>query len=76
MQMLYYILMCFSFDFYFVQRIGHGCIGKQVLQWYLRHFAATWGVDGGAGREGKIRHCYFLFLCRGWLSSHLSLSFW
>lgn len=54
MQMLYYILMCFSFDFYFVQRIRHGCIGKQVLQWYLRHFAATWEGDGGAGREGMM----------------------
>lgn len=55
MQMLYYVLMCFSFDFYFVQRIRHGCIGKQVLAVVFETLCCYVGRgDGGAGREGKM----------------------
>lgn len=59
MQILYYVLMSFKFFFFFVQRVRHGCIGKQVLRWYLRHFAATWdgrrrqGVEAELVRAGK-----------------------
>lgn len=58
MQILYYVLMCFSFGFYFVQRIRHGCVGKQMLQWYLRHFAATWEGECRSRQGGDWRqHC-------------------
>lgn len=55
--------LCVS-SFFFVQRVRHGCIGKQVLWWYLRHFAATWDGrwrQGGGGRAGAGREG-----CPGW----------